>query len=107
MKNLLSYCNSSENKRLKVNKYPYKYLAKEELAELLEKCKDVIPSEVCTSREVFVEILKKNSNRFDSTVKDDIEGSDEYRSIHSFVNSICKPDVIEMAKANLINELQS
>lgn len=105
LKNLLSHCNRSINKRLKVNHYPYKYLTPEELTELLEKCEDVMLSKRCQSRDVFLEILSKNSLRFDSTVEDGIEGSDEYRSIHSFVNSICKPDVIEMAKANLINEL--
>lgn len=105
MQNLLSHSNNSLNKRLKVNSHPYKYLSPEELTELLDKCNDVTQSKECISKEVFVEILKTNSKRFDSTVEDGIEGSDEYRSVHSFINSICKSDVIEMAKANLVKEM--
>ncbi len=107
LQNLLSYSTNSTLKKPKVNNFPYKYLSSDELAELLNKCDDVIESKECITKDVFYGILKANSDRFDSLVEDGIEGSIEYRSIHSYINSICKRNVIEIAKANLINELTS
>lgn len=108
LRNLLSYSHNSTHKKLKVNNYPYKHLTPSELAELLDKCDDdVTQSTECIPKDVFLEILKTNSKRFDAAVDDGIEGSDEYRSIHSFINAICKPDVMEIVKANLINELSA
>lgn len=107
LKNLLSHSNNSLTKRLKVDSHPYKYLTPDELTALLDKCDDVIQSKECISKEMFFEILKRNSNRFDSTVEDGIEGSEGYRSVHSFINSICTPDIIEIAKANLVRDLAS
>ncbi|XP_037051790.1 HSPB1-associated protein 1 [Bradysia coprophila] len=107
LKSLLSYSTDSINKRLKVNNFPYKYLSPDELAKILDKCDDVIQSNECITKDVFIDILKTNAKRFDPTVEDGIEAAAEYRSIHSFINSICRPNVIEIAKANLINEIRS
>lgn len=107
LKSLLAYSTDSIKKRLKVNNFPYKYLSPDELAKILDKCDDVIQSNECITKDMFINILKTNSKRFDPTVEDGIEAAAEYRSIHSFINSICRPNVIEIAKANLINEITS
>ncbi|KAJ6633168.1 hypothetical protein Bhyg_17999, partial [Pseudolycoriella hygida] len=103
LQNLLSYRNNLLNKRVKLNSFPHKYLSSEELTELLGKCEDVTQSEECMSKEEFFKLLKINSERFNSDVNDGIESSAEYRSLHSFINSFCQPDVIESVKNNLIN----
>lgn len=107
LKSLLSYSTDSLNKRLKVNNFPYKYLSPDELAKILDKCEDVIQSKKCIAKDVFVAILKTNSRRFDPTVEDGIEGVAEYRFIAAYINSICRANVIEIAKTNLINEIKS
>lgn len=105
LKSLLSAdSRTTVEKRLKANKFPYQYLSSDELKALLEKTEDVIQSRPGITKDNFLKLLKSNSSRFDATAHDGIESTIEYKSIRSFINSVCAGNVIETAKANLMNE---